>query len=66
MAVFWQVNKDRPSGFNGAGPVSLSSLVHYQALFGDVLNTDEIHLIQHLDRVYMDTLAALREENNNG
>lgn len=66
MAVFWQLSRDRqvegmtgmPRGF------SLQSFVFYQQLFDDVLNTDEIELLQHLDSVYLNAITELRKDNN--
>ena len=62
MVVFWQLCRDRVQGFSGPGPISLQSIVFYQQLFSDVLNTDEIEIIQRLDQVYLTTISDLREE----
>ena len=64
MAVFWQLGRDRQfDGMSGMPKgISLQTLVFYQQLFTDVLNTDEIELLQHLDATYLNTVADLRKE----
>jgi len=66
MAVFWQLCKDRQyDGMSGTPrSISLQTFVFYQQLFNDVLNTDELELLQHLDRTYTNMVAELRKENN--
>jgi len=66
MAVFWQLGKDRQfDGMSGIpNNISLQTLVFYQQLFDDVLNTDEIELLQKLDAMYINIIVTLRKENN--
>lgn len=66
MAVFWQLGKDRVfDGMSGTPrSISLQTFVFYQQLFDDVLNTDEIELLQYLDRTYINGVIELRKENN--
>lgn len=68
MAVFWQLGKDRQFDAMSGIPrsISLQTFVFYQQLFNDVLNTDEIEVLQHIDRAYIDGVIELRKDNNNG
>lgn len=66
MSVFWQLNKDRQiDGMSGTMRcISLQTFVFYQQLFHDVLNTDEIGVLQHLDSTYINEVMKLRKDNN--
>ena len=66
MAVFWQLGKDRHYDSMSGMPrsITLQTFVYYQQLFDDVLNTDEVELLQHLDATYTNAIVDIRKEQN--